>query len=799
METTVQKWVGRELPRHEDARFLAGKGKYIADYALPGMAYLSVVRSTHAHARIRAIDTTKAERYPGVIAVVTGPEVAAAMKPLLVPSIIPNLGGELQVPIVYPLAVDKVFWVGDPIAAVVAEDKYIAEDAAELVEIEYEPLPALVDPEVALLPDAPRLYDEWRSNILWHGILENGDVDAAFRDADYVFKQRFYMHRTGAAPMETRGALASFDDFSGLTLYINTQRPHILRMALSDILDITHDKVHVIAPKDVGGAFGTKAPIYREDVLISYLAMRLGRPVKWVENRMESLMTIGQERDQIHYLEVAVRKDGKILGLKDRMIADNGDGRIGVYLGFVMPWLGAAYLTNAYDIPNVRIDLSSVVTNKPSLTPSRSFGEFPGRFAMDYAMHLIARRLAIDPRLVYKRNIIKTFPYVSATGIMHDSGDYQGVFRKLVEVLNYDGVKAEQAEARRQGRFIGVGFALGCEMSGLGSKVFVPMENQPGYGSAIVKIDARGMVQVIEGDSPQGQGHETTFAQVVADELGVQPDDVYVDWGDTFVAPFASGTLGNRGSSYTVSAVVVACRKLKGKLVEIARHLLMVGEEEEFVFADGKILLKSDVTRFTTLKVIADAAIMAPTKLPPGMEAGLEASAYFEPDVAGMMSISGHGAVVEVNPITGQFTIRRYVVVDDCGTAINPMLVRGQIHGGVVLGVGNTLYERYVYDENGQPLSTTLMEYHIPSSADVPMIETVEHNVPTPHTPLGTKGKGEGIPAPVAAALASAITDAMDRPSFRLPKLPLTPESIWRALRDAAEEEGGSGDWTSTA
>ncbi|MGG1599453.1 xanthine dehydrogenase family protein molybdopterin-binding subunit [Paenibacillus naphthalenovorans] len=777
------KWVGRPIRRREDPRLLVGEGKYIADYTLPGTTYLHVVRSVHAHARIRHIDISKAENYPGVVAVVTGAEVAAAMKPMLVPSIIPNLGGELQLPTVYPLAIDKVLWVGDPVVAVIAESKYIAEDAAQLVEIEYEPLPALINPEEALKPEAPKIYEDWKNNVLWHGVLANGDVDKAFEEADFILSERFYGHRTGAAPMETRGALATYDGFEGLTVHVNSQRPHILRMAISQIMNIPHHKVRVIAPKDVGGAFGTKAPVYREELLISYLALKLKRPVKWVENRMESLMTIGHERDQIHNLELAVRKDGKILGLRNRMIADVGDGRIGVYLGFVMSWLGAAYLTNAYDVPSVHIDLSCVVTNKPSSTPSRAFGEFPGRFAMDYAMHLVARELKLDPRQVFETNIIKQFPHVTATGITHDSGDYEGAFQKLLEHLDYDRVKEEQKEARKNGRLIGVGFAMGCEMSGLGSQIFVPMENQPGYGAATIKIDAHGMVQVFEGDSPQGQGHETTIAQAVADELGITIDDVYISYGDTFGTPFASGTLGNRGASYTVSAAVLACRKLKPKIQKIAAHILGVDAgPEDFTFANGEVIWNKEPSKRIKLRDIADVAILGPTKLPAGMEAGLEATAYFEADIAGMLSIGVHGAVVEVNPETGDYKILRYVVVDDCGVPINPMIVRGQVHGGVVLGIGNTRYEKYYFDETGQPLSTTLMEYHMPSAADVPDIEMIEYNVPTPYTPLGTKGKGEGIPGPVPATLASAITDAIDRPGFKLLNLPLTAESIWRTL-----------------
>lgn len=784
------RWVGRAIPRREDPKLLTGKGNYIGDMSLPGMAYVHIVRSTEAHARIRQIDVDKALRLPGTVAVILGPEMAERMEPLLVPSIIPNLGGELQVPHIYPLAIDEVHYVGEPVAAVVAESKYEAEDAAEQIEITYEPLPRVLDPEEALAPEAPKVYRDWKNNVLWHGVIGGGDRDAAFSRADYVFRERFYGHRTGTLPMETRGVVASYDPFSGLTVYGNTQRPHILRMGLAEILRLPHDKVRAIAPREVGGAFGTKAPLYREEVLVSYLAMRLGRPVKWIETRLESLMVTGQERDQIHELEVAVRADGRILGIRDRMVADVGAGDIGVYLGFVMAWCGGAYLTNAYDIPYAEIDLTCVATHKPSLTPSRAFGEFPARFAMDYAMHLIARDLGLDPRQVYERNLICNFPFVSPTGITHDSGDYGGAFRRLIEAIDYDAIKEEQKRARAEGRYIGVGFSVGAEVSGFSSQLFVPLENQPGYGAATVKIDAHGMVHVCEGDSPQGQGHETTLSQVVADELGVEPSDVYLSYGDSLTTPFASGTLGNRGASYTFSAAVLACRRLRPKIYRIAAHLMGMDEaaEEEFSLENRHVVWRRDPNRRIPLKEVASAAILGPTRLPPGVEPGLEASAYFEPTIAGMWSIGVHGVVVEVERETGAYRILRYVVVDDSGCPINPLVVRGQIHGGVVMGIGNTRYEAFRFDAEGRPLATTLMEYTMPSAADVPEIEVIEHNVPTPYTPLGSKGKGEGVPGPVPAAIASAITDAVGNPRFRLCQLPLTPEAVWRAWQKAEAE-----------
>ena len=782
---TANPWVGKSIKRKEDERLIKGAGQYLPDLMLPRMLYMGLVRSTHAHARIKSIDASRAVALPGVVAVITGDEFKA-WEPVLSDECVPKLPGETKRPRYWPLPMSKVRYVGEPVVALVARDKYLLEDAMELVEIDYEPLQPVLDLEAALKPDSPLLYPEWGDNVVYHQHMKAGDPDKAFAEADLVVSERLRCHRTGAQPMETRGCVARYDAGEGLTLWLTTQRPHTIRDLLARYLRLPHDKMHVIRPKDMGSAFGTKSPLYREEILASHLAMKLERPIKWVENRMESLMNVGQERDQIHSIEVALKRDGTILAVRDRIVADCGTACIGIYVGFLMPFLGAMYLPNGNDIRSVDIDLTCLVTNKASITPVRSFGTYPGRFAIDRILDIAARRLGIDPLEMRRRNAIKTFPYTSPLGVHVDSGDFLVALDKAAATIGYDAFRAEQARAREQGRYLGVGFSMGVEMSGVSSDVLVEMEHAPGFGSATVRFDAHGKVQVAEGDAPHGQGHETTFAQAVAGELGLTPDDVYVTYGDTFSTPFSTGTIGSRGSSYTLSAAVLAARALRAKICAIAAHLLRIPQDapgrDEFRFEDGEIIWSNDPAKRVSLREIAHAAVLAPTELPPGMEAGLEHTSYFEAPTPGMHSCNVHVATVEAVPETGRFKILRYVAVSDAGVPINPMIVRGQIHGGVMMGIGNATTEEYIYDENGQQLTCTLLDYHMLSALDMPNVEVIHYGCPSPHTPLGLKGKGEGIPGMCPAVLANAVEDALAPFGIKITSLPLKSEYIWRLL-----------------
>ena len=786
MATASSTWVGKSIKRKEDLRLIRGEGQYLSDMVVPRMLYMGVVRSVHAHARIKSIDTSRARAMPGVVAVVTG-EDFKNWKTILTDASIPNLPGETKRPLYRPLPAEKVYHVGEPVAAVVTRNKYQLEDAMELIDIDYEPIPAVIDAEEALKPGAPLLYPEWGDNLIYHQRITSGDADKAFAEADLIVKERFQCHRCGAQPMETRSCLAIYDAAQGLTLWLTTQRPHNIRDLLADYLEMPHDKVRVIQPRDMGSGYGTKAPFYREDIVACALAIKLRQPVKWVENRMESLMNIGQERDQIHYVEAALRKDGKILGIRDKIIANDGDGQVGIYAGFAMPHLGAMYFINGYDIDNIDIDLNCVVTNKAVLTPVRAFGSYASRFAIDRILDIAGRKLGVDQLEMRRRNAIHQFPYQTALGIYVDSGDLLGALDKAAAAMNCGSFRQEQARARDQGRYLGVGFSMGIEISGVPSAVLVELENTPGYGVATVRIDAQGKVQVAEGDSPHGQSHETTFAQAVASELGVTPDDVYVTYGDTFSTPFSTGTLGSRGASYTISAAVLAARALRPKICRIAAHLLKLPPEaaadSNFSFEDGQIIWNQDRSKRISLREAAHTAMLAPTKFPPGSDLNLEHTYHFEADAPGMHSCNVHAVKVEVFPDTGAFKILKYVAVNDCGVPINPMIVDGQIHGGIWMGLSNATSEEYVYDEQGQQLSTTLLDYQMLSSADMPSdIELIDHSVPSPHTPLGSKGKGEGVPGMVPAALANAIEDALSPFGITINKLPLKPEYIWRLI-----------------
>ncbi len=778
-------WVGRSVPRKEDQRLLTGEGQYVSDIVLPFMVEVGFLRSPHAHARIRRIDASKAKALRGVIDVKTGKDFEH-LGPILTDLSVPNLPGATKRPSFGPMPVDEVGYVGDLVAVVVGKDRYVVEDAVRRIDVDYEPLPAVLDAEAGLRENAPLVYPEWGDNVVYRQKFSAGDADAAFRAADLVVAERFRGPRSGASPMEPRASLATWSRAEGLTIWMTTQRSHIKRHLLAEYFKVPDSKIRVIAPKDVGGGFGVKAPLYREDIVVCALAMMLGRPVKWTENRQENLAVIGQERDQIHDLSMALAKDGKILAVRDRILTDCGDARVPIYVSFSMPWLGMMYLTNAYDIPSVDIDLVCVVTHKPGLTPSRAFGSFVPRFAIDRIVDIAARKLAIDPVEIRRRNAIDRYPYTTATGVYCDCGDFPGALDKATAAIGYQEFRAQQAAARREGRYLGIGFSMGIEFSGLSSKILVPMERQPGFGVASIRMDADGSVQVAHGDQPQGQGHDTTISQVVADQLGTSPDHIYVISGDTRSTPFAAGTLASRMGGYTLSAALLAARGLRPKLAAIAAHLLSVkASEEDFVFADGKLTLASDPSQSVSLAKIAETALLAPTELPDGMDGGLENTAHFEAEPAGMQSTNVHVATVEVFPNTGVVKILRYVAVDDAGFPVNPMMVRGQVHGGAALGISNAMHEEFVFDASGGQVTTSLLNYLMASAGDVPAIEVLEHHVPTPHTPLGSKGKGEGPTGMAPGALGNAIADALEPFGVVLRDLPFSRERIWKLVAAA--------------
>ena len=791
---TSSEWMGARLGRKEDRRLVSGQGKYLGDIVLPGMLHAVFVRSDHAHAKIVSVDTSEATKIPGVVAAFSGDDLKDEIEALPKAVLLPNL--EAHYPTFWPLAVGKVKYHGEPIAIVVARDKYTAEDAAELVEVEYDELPVNIDPEAALADGALVVHDDAPHNEIFGMTFTGGEtpeeqaankqkVDEIIANAPHVVSEKFVTHRTGLTPMEPRGVLCDWSDSDGLTAWITTQRPHIDRLALVDILNIPAEQVRVIAPRDQGGGFGVKAPFYRENVIIAHLARKLGRPVRWVESRDESLMNVGQERDQIHYLDVAADKDGKLLAMRNRGIANNGTGETGVYWGFVMPFLGSVEMPNGYTWGDAHIELSVATTNKASLTPSRAFGHFPTRFAVERAIDMLAHKIGMEPAELRRKNLVPQLPYTSLTGEYYDSGDFLKVWDNLMEQIDLAEFRAEQKQARENGKYLGIGFGTGVELSGVASELLVPMENQPGYGAASVRIDPRGKVLVYGGDAPQGQGHETTTPQVAAYALGIDPKDVVVTTGDTGTTPFGAGTIGARAGSYFMSAVHKACEEIKVKITRILAHdLKLDAEHEDFEFKNGEVFYKKDPTQKRTFREIVERIIMHPVEMPDGEVGGLESTAFFEADKP-MICFNADCCIVEVNPANGEFKILRWVTSEDVGNIINPLIVDGQMQGAIVQGISNAVFEEFIYDEFGQQLTADFENYKLATAADVPDIEVTYATTPCPHTPLGTRGIGEGRPSSVPGALSNAICDALAPFGIEITELPIRPGKIWAAIQAA--------------
>ena len=787
-------WLGARLARKEDQRLVSGHGRYLADIVLPGIVHAVFVRSEYAHARIISIDTTEAEAMPGVIAVYTGASIKDIIKPMPQPVLLPNLPA--RYPTFWPLAVDKVKFHGEPVALIIARDKYIAEDAAESVFVDYDELPVILDPERALTPESPLVHEADGGNEIFAMTFCGGDteegqqrnaeeVEKIFANAHVTINQRFRVHRTGITPMEPRGVLCDWNDSDGLTAYITTQRPHIDRLALIDILDISAEKVRVIAPRDQGGGFGVKAPFYRENVIIAHAARELKRPVRWIETRYESLMNVGQERDQINTMEIAADTDGKLLAVRNHCIADNGVGTTGVYWGFVMPFLGNVELPNAYTWEKGDVTLQVATTNKACLTPSRAFGHFPTRFALERAIDMVAHKLEIEPCELRRKNLVATLPYTSVTNEHYDSGDFIKVWDNLMVQAKLDSFRAEQAAARAEGRYLGIGFACGVELSGVASELLVPMENQPGYGAATVRLDPRGKVLVFGGDAPGGQGHETTAAQVVASQFGINPSDIVVTTGDTGTTPFGAGSIGARNGSYFVSAVADACAELKDKITRILAHDLQIeASVQHFEFKNGEVIYLGDETKRKPFTEIVERIIMFPINMPEGEVGGLDVTTFFE-SAKPMICFNADCCVVEVDIETGAFKILRWVTSEDVGTVINPMVVDGQMHGAIVQGLSNAMFEEFIYNEQGQQLSADFEHYKLATAADVPDIEITYAPTPCPHTPLGTRGVGEGRPSSVPGALTNAVCDALAPFGIEITELPLRPNLIWKHIQRA--------------
>ena len=771
---------GSGIRRREDPRLLTGTARYTADFTLPGMLHAAVLRSPHGHARIRGVDTSRARGAAGVVAVFTAADTESGLKCIPCAWLLPNAG--LNVAPYRALAPDVVRYVGDAVAVVVAESDYQAYDALELIDVDYEPLPAVVDPNLAAADGAPQLHPEAPGNLAFHWVLDGGDVTAAFQSADVVVRDRIVQQRLIPTAMETRGAVAQFTPATGeLTLWNTTQNPHIVRFIMSAVTGVPEDKLRVVAP-EVGGGFGSKIAQIQGDFIAAFCSMKLGRPVKWIETRSENYQSTTHGRDHVQDVELAATKDGRILGIRATVWAG-----MGAYLSTAAPGiptiLHGLMLSGPYNVPAVKEDVYGVYTNTTPVEAYRGAGRPEATFMLERMLDKLAHELRIDPVEIRRRNLIAPFAngHDVVTGLKYDSGNYQAALDKALTHIGYDTLRAEQAAARDHGRYIGIGVVTYVEICGLGpSQVAGAIGFQGGlWESAIVRVHPSGKVNVFIGASPHGQGEETTFAQVVADELGFAVDDIKIFHGDTDNTPMGWGTYGSRTTAVGGAALAVATRKIKEKARLLASHLLEAAVED-MDYADGRFFVKGSPDRFKTIQDISLMANVA-WNLPQGMEAGLEASSFYDPPNF-TFPFGAHVAVVEVERETGHVRLKRYVAVDDCGPQINPVIVEGQVHGGVVQGIGQALWEEAVYDENAQLLTGSLADYAIPRADGLPEIEVLSTVTPSPHHPLGVKGIGEAGTIASTCAVYNAVIDALRPFDVDNIRMPLTPERVWRAI-----------------
>ncbi len=789
---------GERVERREDARLLRGGGRYTADFELEA-ANAAFVRSDFAHARINGVDVSDARGVPGVLGVFTYQDLEGGFAERL-PLLVPN-DGLIAPRTQYALAKDEVCYAGEVVAMVVARDRYVAEDAAERIQIDFEPLDAAVGLEAAAAPGAPVAHLDMADNLAGRIAEETGDVDAAMAEAARIFEWRFAMERSAAMPIETRGVVARFDPVERrLLVHDSTQAPTGVRFGLAMLFGLTTDDVHVVAP-DVGGGFGVKViQFYPEEVLVPWASRYLGVPVKWVEDRREHFLGSNHERGQLHQVRVGVSSDGRILALEDRFLHDTG-----AYCsyGLVLPIITAAQLPGPYKLDNYRYELRSIFTNTVPTSPYRGAGRPHAAFVMERVIHRVARELGLDPLEVRRRNFVPKDGFPHHVGVtfqdggptVYDSGDYQGGLDALLGKLDLERTRAEVASARAAGRSVGLGFGAYVEGTGIGP-----------YEGASVSIDPDGTVSVATAHGSQGQAHETVFGQIVADELGVPVEQVRVTTGDTRRLGFGVGTFASRTAVVGGNAVLLAAQEVRRQAAAVAARTLEAAADD-LVFDDGavhvagapdrsiplgRLAMVSNPTRYAFGREAEEAARLMQrayagneTPLADGAKPGLAAVEYYSP-ASGVFGFGIHAAVVEVDPDTGQVRVLRYVVHHDSGRIINPMVVEGQIHGGVAQGIGGALYEHIAYGPEGQLGNASFMDFMMVTSAEVPEIELVHTETPSPNNPLGIKGVGEAGVIPVSATIANALEDALGVPVDRMPVM---PEDVF-AL--AAGHEGGS-------
>jgi carbon-monoxide dehydrogenase large subunit len=775
--------IGARTKRNEDPRLLTGRALFVDDVELPGMLHVAFLRSPHAHARLLGIDASRALAREGVVAVYTAEDLADYWQPgplLVPPPPVPGMIFHQRTQV--PLAKGKVRQLGEPVAVVVAVSRYVAEDALDDIMVDYDPLPAVVDLEKAIAPGAPLVHEDVGSNVAAQIVQTKGDWEAARAQADVVIRRRFSYDRGAAAAIENRGVVAQWDArVQRMTIWDTTQAPIPVRNGLAAMLGLSDHQVRLIAPF-IGGGFGPKIMMfYPEEVVIPWIALRLEKPIKWIEDRAENFVATTQERGQLHDSEIALTKDGRILGVKDSFLHDTG-----AYdpYGLTVPLNSQCTLMGPYRIPAYASDFRAVFTNKTIVTPYRGAGRQHGVFVIERLLDAAARELGIDRVEIRRRNFLKPdeFPhnheiiYQDFAPLYYDSGNYEPVLDKALAMIGWvDFVNIEQPRLRAAGRAVGIGIVAYVEGTGIG-----PFEG------ARVQVQTSGKVTVVTGVGTQGQGHFTVLAQVAAQQLGVAVEDIEVVTGDTDQFHWGTGTFASRGAVVAGNAVNEAAKIVRGKTLKLAAEQLGVSEDE-VELAGGTARVAAAPGRSMGLGELARLANPMRGAVKPGTEPGLEATSYFGP-YRGATASGVHACIVEVDPETMQIEFKKYVVVHDCGVVLNPLLVDGQVHGGVAQGIGNAFYEQLVYDENGQLMNASFMDFLLPTALDVPRVEVGHEVTASPLNPLGTKGAGEAGAIPVGPLFAQAVEDALAIPGFEIREIPLKPSRLWELVEEARME-----------
>jgi len=780
----MAKLIGKRITRNEDPRLLTGQALFVDDVELPGMLHAAFLRSEYAHAKLKGVDVSAALERPGVIAAFTAEDMGDAWSPgpplVIPPPTIEDV--EFYTRTQVPLVKDKIRHAGEPLAIVIAESRYIAEDALDDIVVDLEPLDVVADIERALDPDSPLVHDDLESNLAAHLVQEKGDYAAAREQADKVIRRRIVIERGIAGAMENRGIVASWDNKQQqLTVWDTTQSPIPIRNGLASMFGLSEHQVRVIAPF-VGGGFGPKIMMfYPEEVLLTWSTLRMGKPIKWIEDRRENFYATTQERGQVHDVELALTNDGRILGLSDDFLHDTG-----AYdpYGLTIPLNTQCHALGPYDIPSYSSDLKVIFTNMTLTTPVRGAGRPQGVFVIERMLDIAAKELGIDRAEIRKRNYLPkdVFPYDNLiidqafSSFVIDSGDYLPAMEKALEMIEYEKfTQEEQPKLREEGRRVGIGVVSFIETTGVGP-----------YEGARVTIESSGKVSTATGVGTQGQGHFTVFAQIVAEQLGVDVRDVHLVTGDTAQFHWGTGTFASRGAVVAANAVNAAASIVRGKVLELASELLET-PEEELELEDGVVRVADIPTKSMSLGELAQRANPLRGAVEPGTEPGLEATAYFGPKY-GATAFGTHAMIVEVDLETMMVEIKRYIVVEDCGTVLNPLIVDGQLHGGVALGIGNSFYEKLVFDENGQLLNASFADYLIPTAAEIPRIEIAHQVTPSPLNPLGSKGVGEAGAIPVPALFAQAVENALGVDGLEILESPLSPQRLFELLHGEETE-----------